>query len=315
MRLTALNRIAGAAACLVLFGCEAPLVLDGVKEQAGKPTQRSDLLQAVAGNGQVIVAVGNRGVVLTSTDAGQNWQRMSLDGLPFLMDIAVCPDGRFAALSATRQVWIGSPDAADWQLSLLESYETPQALTCDDRGRLWVGGSFSTIWRSDDMGRSWRETSLDEDLHFTTVQFVDADLAFMTGEFGTVARTTDGGESWELLPPIPGEFYPQDAYFLDVNTGWVVGLTGTVLHTKDGGQTWLQEETGTDAPFYGLDRRGEDMYLVGGFGTVLKRSTDGHWVRVDHGEPIRFYLRGLELTDDGQLVAAGGAGALLVMGI
>lgn len=311
----ALIRLAGALCCLLLLGCEAPLVLDGVKAQAAQPTQRSDLLQAVASNEQVIVAVGNRGVVLTSVDSGQNWQRRMLDGLPFLMDIDVCPDGRFAALSATQQVWIGSADATDWQAAALETYETPQALTCDRQGRLWVVGSFSTIWRSDDMGQSWNETSLDEDLYFTTIQFVDDQLAFMTGEFGTVARSTDGGENWEMLTPIEGEFYPQDALFLDQQNGWVVGLTGTVLRTTDGGETWVRESTQTDAPFYGIARRGEDMYLVGGFGTVLKRAADGSWKRVDHGQPIRFYLRGLKLTDDGQLVAAGGAGALLVMSI
>jgi photosystem II stability/assembly factor-like uncharacterized protein len=300
---------------LLLAGCEAPLVLDGVKAQARKPTQRSDLLQAVTSNDQVFVTVGNRGVVLTSSDSGTNWQRRILDGLPFLMDIDACPDGRFAALAAGQQAWIGSTDASDWQSVALETYETPQAITCDPRGRLWVVGSFSTIWRSDDMGQTWQETSLDEDLHFTTIQFVDDELAYMTGEFGTVARSTDGGESWETLTPIPGEFYPQDAYFQDKERGWVVGLTGTVLRTTDGGETWEAETTNTDAPFYGIDRRGEDMYLVGGFGTVLKRTGDGSWERIDHGQPIRFYLRGLALTDDGQLVAAGGAGALLVMDI
>ena len=231
------------------------------------------------------------------------------------MDIHTCPDGRFAALAAEQQVWIGSADGSDWQPVALETYETPQAITCDARGRLWVVGSFSTIWRSDDMGQSWQEISLDEDLHFTTVQFVDDDLAYLTGEFGSVAISSDGGETWEMLPPIPGEFYPQDAYFQDKERGWVVGLTGTVLRTTDGGETWEAETTNTDAPFYGIGRRGEDMYLVGGYGTVLKRTATGDWSRVDHGQPIRFYLRGLALTDDGWLVAAGGAGALLVMGI
>ena len=315
MKGTVSKILSTAAACVLLVGCEAPLVLDAVKAQASKPTQRSDLLQAVASNSQVLVAVGNRGVVLTSADTGQSWERRVLDGLPFLMDIDVCPDGRLAALAASQQVWIADKDGGDWQPMPLDTYETPQALTCDSQGRLWVVGSFSTIWRSDDMGATWSETSLDEDLHFTTVQFVDEQLAYLTGEFGTVTRSTDGGESWEMLAPIEGEFYPQDAYFQDADTGWVVGLTGTVLHTKDGGETWVTEATGTEAPFYGIDRRGDAMYLVGGFGTVLRRATEGAWEPVDHGQPIRFYLRGLKLTKDGKLVAAGGAGALLVMNL
>ena len=65
---------------------------------------------------------------------------------------------------------------------------------------------------------------MDEDMHFTSIQFIDDKVGFMTGEFGDVVRTQDGGATWEFLQPLPDEFYPQAAHFENQDTGWIVGL-------------------------------------------------------------------------------------------
>jgi len=295
---------------LLLTGCEAPLSLDGVYRQRAATLQRSDLLQAVADNGATIVVTGNRGVVLTSHDRAASWERLMLAGGPFLLDVASCPDGSFVALAARNQVWVADASASAWSMQPIDSADTPQALTCDPRGRIWVVGGFSSILVSDDAGASWSATSLDEDLHFTSVQFVDERHAVLTGEFGTIVRSGDGGATWQSLPNLANEFYPQDAWFRDTENGWIVGLNGTLLSTTDGGLTWLREPTGTSTPLYGIVQGAKGLYAVGGFGTVL-RSPDGRdWRRIDHGQPIRFYLRGALALDGRGLLVAGGAGAL-----
>ncbi|MDJ0928283.1 MAG: YCF48-related protein [Gammaproteobacteria bacterium] len=298
-----------------LAGCESPLVLDRVEAQRAQPTQRSDRLQAIASNGETVVTVGSAGVVLSTPLADKKWQRQILDGQPFLMDVDTCPDGRFVALAAEQQVWIGDATGQNWELRALDTFEMPQAITCDPQGRLWVVASFSTIFRSDDDGQSWSETSMDEDLHYNSIQFVDADHAFMTGEFGVIVRSTDGGETWENLDPLPDEFYPQAAFFADTQNGWIVGLTGTVWHTTDGGETWSREKTDTDAPLYGMAYANGQLYAVGAYGTVLKRDGTGNWQSIDHGQPIRFYLRGSLILPAGTLLTAGGAGALFELNV
>ena len=202
---------------------------------------------------------------------------------------------------------------ANWQPAAMDTYETPQALTCDPRGRVWVVGSFSTILRSDDLGETWSETSMDEDLHYTSIQFVDENHGFMTGEFGVIVRTTDGGETWENLEPLADEFYPQAAFFKDTQQGWIAGLNGTILATVDGGATWSPQTTGTTAPLYAIAKNGAGLFAVGAFGTVLKSAPDGSWSRIDHGKPIRFYLRGILPLDDHRILTAGGAGAVFLI--
>lgn len=301
---------------LFLTGCEAPLVLDGVEQSKRDPIRRSDSFQSVVSNGSALLVVGDKGVVLSSTDNGASWTRAQLENSPFLMDAVVCPDKRFVALDYQHNVWFSDVTGTQWQAKKVETFEAPQAISCDSQGRLWIVGGFSSILRSDDGGDSWEESSMDEDLHFTTVQFVDADHGLLMGEFGVVARTVDGGQSWEMLEPIPDEFYPQDAWFQTMDRGWVVGLNGTVLYTEDGASTWQSQETGTKQPIYSIAANGDSLYAVGGNGLVMMckgcigdLSGATGWERVDHGLPIRFYLRGLVPVDD-QLWIAGGAGAL-----
>ena len=314
-----LSRVPCALLLVVLLGCEAPLVLDHVENQIAQATRRSDLLQAAATNPNALVVVGSRGAVVTSIDRGKTWQRQELEGKPFLMAVTTCPDGSFVALDYGRMLWFGNAEAAEWHSQPIATSETVQTVSCDPQGNLWVVGSFSTILHSTDRGQTWSESSLDEDLHFTSIQFVDENTAFLTGEFGVVVRSTDGGETWERLQPLPDEFYPQDAYFYDRNIGWVVGLAGTIMVTNDGGTSWVRQDTGTTAPLYKITRNGSNLYVVGGNGTVLqsKLASDNpgknNWSNVQHQAPIRFYLRGVAPVGDKHLLVAGGAGALFVI--
>lgn len=308
--------VVAVASALVLTGCEAPLVLDGVEQEKSKPVRRSDNFQSIAVNDSAILVVGDAGTTLVSNDDGKTWVRNRLPGSPFLMAAATCPDQRFLAIDYQHNLWMANADGTGWQAKPVDTQETPQTLTCDNQGRIWIVGGFSSIVRSDDMGESWNESSLDQDLHFTTVQFVDADNGFLTGEFGVVANTQDGGETWEMLEPIPDEFYPQDAWFESVEKGWVVGLNGTIFMTEDGANSWQHQETGTDEPIHGISANGDSLYAVGGNGLLLicegcrnASAEEAVWRRVQHKLPVRFYLRGVA-EKAGQLWVAGGAGAM-----
>ena len=296
----------------VLAGCEAPLDLSAVESNLQQPVRRSDQFQAAAMQGGTLVAVGNQGLVLASSDNGASWKRHELPGWPALIGVAGCPDGTFAALAAEGQAFVSTDRGESWNARPLDTEEAPQHIACDPLNRLWVVGSFTSIFSSEDGGETWDYTSLDEDLIFTNIQFVDADTAYITGEFGAVMKSTDGGANWERLADLEDGFYPQAMYFADRERGWVVGLQGHVLHTADGGQTWVRQDTGTRAPLFGIAPAGTDLYAVGGEGTV-QRSQNGHWASVDHGKPILLYLRAVLPVGEDRLLVAGQAGALYVL--
>ncbi len=262
-----------------------------------------------ASSDKALLVVGNHGLVLRSVDAGTTWSRQELPGWPSLIDIAACPNGQFAALATEGQVLVSADDGQTWTANQIQTEESPQGITCDPQNRLWVVGSFTTIIVSDDAGQNWEDHSIGDDTILTTIQFIDAEHAMIFGEFGFNVHSADGGETWIPGAPLPDEFYPQDAYFRDLNTGWVAGLAGQILHTADGGQTWALQDTRTLVPIYSLAGIGADVYAAGGEGTLLKLDGDS-WQRVDHGQPVRLFLRVVHAAGADRVLIGGAAGAL-----
>jgi len=165
---------------MILAGCEAPLDLAGVNSQLSQPTQRADLFQAAARHQDTVIVVGGMGTIVQSLDGGGNWQRTTLPGKPFLVDVTVCPDGGFHAIDKTDGIWSIQPDGI-WTRQALPEMTEPQAMTCDASGVIWVTGGFSMILHSADAGASWETWSLDEDLYLTTIQFIDQQHGIVTG--------------------------------------------------------------------------------------------------------------------------------------
>ena len=301
-----------AAVVVMLCACEAPLTMDGVEAEMRRPIHRTDRFQAVARKGASIVAVGNQGVIVRSSDSGETWKRVELPGWPALIDVQACPNGNFVALAFAPDIFVSTDAGATWKQRSIPTSESPQAMTCAPDNRIWVVGAFTTRWTSADAGETWAETTNDDDALLTTIQFFDASNGVITGEFGTVMKTQDAGETWETMPPLVDEFYPQAAYFSDPQTGWISGLGGVILHTNDGGLTWTEQETETVVPLYGLEQVGKTLYAVGGEGTLLR--LDGkRWRMVKHGKPIRLYIRAIRAIDDHRAIIAGVGGALHIV--
>lgn len=298
---------------LILAGCEAPLDLAAVAAESARPTHRADLFQAVARHADKVVVVGGMGTVLQSADGGGSWQRTTLPGKPFLVDVAACPDGRLYAVEQTDGLWSLEPDGSWNRLALPEMTE-PQALSCDAAAKIWVIGGYSTIIHSADGGASWESWSLEEDLYLTTIQFIDRDHGVVTGEFGTVLVTADGGSTWVRAADLPDSFYPQAAWFASPASGWVVGLNGTIWATTDGAQSWHSMQSGSNAPLYGITGIDDALLAVGENGAVLHHTLgDAAWAPLEGATRSRGYLRGVAALDDGSFVVAGGGGALFAV--
>ena len=307
-----LHGVAVALLSMLLSGCEAPLTMDGVATAQRQAIHRTDRYQAAARNGAQVVVVGNQGVIVHSADAGETWSRTELPTWPDLIDVAACPDGVFVALAFAPRIFISTDGGSNWESRAIPTEESPQAITCTVDNKIWVVGAFTYRWSSTDRGLSWDEATNDEDAIFTSIQFIDKDNGVIAGEFGTVMTTKDGGQTWESLPPLDDEFYPQTAYFRDMERGWIGGLGGVILHTEDGGQTWREQDTDTVVPIYNITAVGDNLFAVGGEGTVL-RYDGSKWHLFEHGLPLRLYVRAMATLSDERLLIAGVGGALHIV--
>jgi len=302
---------------IVLFGCEAPLMLDGVESSKKSPILRTDIFLAATHSAEKYIIVGAEGIILTAVSGTSEWQRTQVEGKPTFIDVTRCDQGVIAALTMEGLVWTSTDQAQTWSPHQIGTPEIPQAITCNKKGVIWVVGSFSTIFSSSDAGVNWVSHSLEEDMILSTVQFLDENKGVITGEFGTVLLTQDGGETWDFGEPIPNEFFPITSVFKDDQNGWVAGLNGIIFSTVDGAASWQQEKTAINAPLYGMTIINDEIIAVGDYGSIIHKNINNNikndWQPLDMPTKSRFFFRVVHPINNSKIIIAGGAGTLDVV--
>lgn len=233
-----------------------------------KAPERAALLSA-AQAGSRIVAVGERGIVLLSDDAGRSWRQAASPVSVTLTTV------RFA--NATQGVAVGhggtvltTQDAgSSWQLRLdgrrlatlaREAATTPEAqrdaerLVADgpdkplldvlmwDAKRLLVVGAYGLAMHSEDGGQTWQpwmdRLPNPKGLHWYVARR-QGDTLLLAGEQGLAARSDDGGRTFRpLASPYRGSWFTGELA-ADGSTV-LAGLRGNVWRSTDGGGSWTQ---------------------------------------------------------------------------
>ncbi|PXX54675.1 Uncharacterized protein SAMN05660489_05712 [Pseudomonas sp. LAMO17WK12:I10] len=187
------------------------------------------MFTGLASAGKRLVAVGQRGHIFYSDDAGVRWHQAQV---PVSSDLVA--------------VQFPSPTQG------------------------WAVGHDGIVLHSDDSGQTWSpqldgrqvgQIMLDHYQRQTAQQPDDPASAFLSGE---AQRMIDEGADKPFL----------DVWFSDEKNGYVVGAFNLIFRTEDGGQTWVPLMERTDNPgalnFYGMRAIGDDLFIVGEQGLVLK---------------------------------------------
>lgn len=241
-------------------------------------------------------AVGHRGVVLKTADAGESWERV-LDGMRVneLLDEAARGDTRLAV--ETRRF---AQDGAD----------KPFLDVICDSSHVAAVGAFGIAIASDDGGRSWRGLSglLDRSglRHLNSVVQV-ADGFVLAGEQGGLYRAS---ADWSRIDSLAS---PSQASFFDIvvsRTGTLIalGLRGNLFRSEDGGVRWTKIAVDSTLTFTaGISLADGSLVLVDEAGGVWRSGDDGRsFTRT--AVPGAFPFSGMMQADDGRVLAVGARG-------
>lgn len=141
-----------------------------------------------------------------------------------------------------------------------------------------VGGSAKAFMTTDG-GANWSAVPVGIPGNFFTVEFFNDNIGVIAGYNSpnpVASKTTDGGATWTPLS-FPAEFDGNSLWavgFKDANVFWLAGINGTIHYTMDGGDTWTQGKIITGNAFYCYSVVGNDIWLSGGNGTILKGFSD-----------------------------------------
>jgi len=259
-----------------------------------------------------IVAVGDNGTVVRSSDAGANWSvQHSLGGgiLNSLSGISFVDANTGFAVGYYGTVLRTTDSGVTWQ-----AYAGPFSSLYDvsfaDVNTGTVVGEGGTVARTTDGGLSWTAQTSGTTEALLGVSFADDQVGIAVGWNGTILRTTNGGLTWIQQSSGSGG-YLWDAHLIDANVGVVVGFDGIILRTADGGTTWTQQWSGDIHHFIDVSFIDEDRgAIVANDGIVISTTNGGlTWTEYYPGES--FGLAGISLADENHWIVVGAYGQVI----
>jgi photosystem II stability/assembly factor-like uncharacterized protein len=320
-----------------LWACVPLLALFVTNALAQRPTTDADAMRQDAeltdvffGNGQTGWAVGDRGVIWHTIDAGRNWNLQPttvdcrLESICFISPKLGWAAGRTTTPYAhsTRGVVLQTQDGGrTWReqqrvllpgLTQIRFFDNRRGVALGDSSAMYPSGVFTT----DDGGRSWSNVPADRMQSWTAGDFSGPHSGILVGRQGALSVM------WrrELRPsrtPSLGLRGVRSVQLVTPRDGWLVGDGGLVLRTADSGVTWqtptreLPVKVAQQFDFHDVAARGSHCWIVGTPGTkVMYSGDDGQsWHGFSTGQPLP--LRAVTFSDPQHGWAVGSLGTIL----
>ena len=229
-----------------------------------------DLTKVKFVTSNVVVAVGNSGVILRSANGGASWSAVA-SPTPYAL--------RGLCFSDANNGWAVG------------------------------GGNFTgtgTVIHTVNGGASWTLQSSTLPNTLRGVSFSSSLVGTAVGLGGLIVRTTNGGSTWTTQSS-GTTFDLNGVAFTDDNTGWAVGYAG-VFHTVNGGSTWTEQSSASGEQQVGVTFVSSSVgYSIGGYGEVQRTGSGGSsWSLQTEG--IAAYNNDVAFFDanNGTIVAAAG---------
>lgn len=241
-------------------------------------------------------ATGHSGIVLGTTDGGQNWVKLF--------------DGKRAAeiVSSEAKKSNATPaQIADAERLVKDGPDKPfLSVYFSDANNGLIVGAYGLIFSTADAGRSWKplqgHIENTKGLHFYSIH--DAgDAVYLSGEQGSLYVSHDRGANFQSIKtPYLGTYF---GVLTAGNNLLAFGMRGNSFFSGDKGKTWQKSEIpGNNTLTAGARLKDGRVMLVDDGGNILVSKDDGQ--RFTKAEmPKLTPLNSLIETEGGKLLFAG----------
>jgi photosystem II stability/assembly factor-like uncharacterized protein len=286
-------------------------LLPAAEQSEPAPLAPKSLLLDLAKAGDRLVAVGDRGHVLLSTDQGATWTQVIVPTRAMLTAVAfptandgwaVGHDGVILATTDGGQTWQRRDNGQDLDTVFFD-------VGFVDAKRGYIVGAYGKVRFTADGGQTWIPLKAGEDeLHFYRLTASPGGRLYLAGESGTVLASGDAGKTWSKLDiPYDGSFY--GVLCLDEDNLLAYGLRGHIFRSADRGQTWEPVANPVTVLLMGATRAGDDAVVIGGLGGNLFVSRDrGATFRHWHPDDLGFGVAEVVAVGSDRIVVAGEGG-------
>ncbi|WP_394173229.1 WD40/YVTN/BNR-like repeat-containing protein [Thalassotalea litorea] len=289
---------------------------------------------------QKLIAVGERGHILTSTD-GTNWQQKTVPTISTLTRVFFLNEDLGWAVGHDSVILKTEDGGESWAVQMYEpDLERPlfDVLFTSPKQGVAVG-AYGRFLRTQDGGATWTEEFHDELLieddqlylqelkeedeelyldeirsilpHFNRIKVV-GEQWYLIGELGFMAKSDNRGRHWQLLDEI------YQGSFFDINVTSqqrliVAGLRGNLFTSEDMGEDWQQIPLNTKALLNAVILAPNDtVYVLANSGVMLTSKDQGKTFNKSTQPDGKAIIAGVWFND--QLILATEVGLKAVQG-
>lgn len=261
---------------------------------------QSLLLDIIVANNQV-VAVGERGHILRSTD-GKNWQQMPVPSISTLTAVNFVGNKGWA-VGHDATILHSTDGGANWQVQMFSpDLQLPllDVLFFDEQHGITIG-AYGTFFRTTDGGENWQVElhpeflSSDDQAYLEEIKLEDEvfykeelasilphlnrvsrfeDTLYLAGEAGLLASSVDFGKSWQRLEiDYLGSFF--DIQKTPNHKLIAAGLRGNLFEYQTNLGTWKSIDSGSQSSLNSIVMLTKgDVLVVGNNGNLVCNSGD-----------------------------------------
>lgn len=284
MRLSRLAVMACAA--LLSTGVHAAATPGTLSDVLDRPALRSPLaakklLLSVAVAGDRLVAVGPRGHIVVSADAGVTWQQSEV---PVSSDLTAVyfPSPKVGWAVGHDGVVLATQDGGTTWTKQLDGRDVNELILADLRTKLEADPT-STLLQGL-LVEAERNKELGPDKPFLDVWFENDMSGFVVGAYGLLLKTDDGGKTWQSWFDRQDNPRLMSLYSIRPAAGalYIAGEGGTVLQLDALAQRFVATPVDYVGTLFGLVDAGGSVLVYGLRGNAF-RSADGgkSWSKVD----------------------------------
>ena len=197
---------------------------------------------------------GQPGLLLHSTDGGQNWSRLLLDtklpGEPYL--ITALGSGTAELATNVGAVYETGDGGSSWQAKVTDAAGSVRDLRRDAAGRYVSVSSLGNFFATWEPGQeTWQVHQRVSSQRLQSIGFQPEGPLWMVARGAQIRFNSDASdpEAWgkAIIPITNGYGYLDMAW--DSNAAiWAGGGSGTLLSSADGGKTWQKDPVGSQQP-------------------------------------------------------------------
>lgn len=223
-----------------------------------------------------VFAVGERGIILSSSDSGMSWSQIkspvdvTLTGISF---------------SSKTAGWIVGHES-----TILHSV---------DGGATWTINQYKP----------------EEERFYMSVNFVNPLQGYVLGTDGELRVTEDGGKSWKLTILSVEEWYQNHLFAIEKleKTALVVAERGGIFYSEDGLTDWQTVPSPYEGSFFGVNVIANQYLVFGMSGRLyLINPSSLEWTKINTGTD-QFLLDSVATSDNKRVLVVGRGGVILVL--